>query len=253
MQLFSKTTLFMIVLSISFVFATNTTFKIVGNSCNFWNKDGSIYSGDHEILKWQQKCGAFSAYDIYFNNDTTQFARTETEMFTILTTIKLYDSQNKLVVTFDEDFSLSYENRYSIYNTQGNLIAISNIENFFDSKIYVYDVEKNLIAWGIQEFGNKFEQSICKDGQWYLNFNETQTTFLAQEENRWILSTFLTIKAVRDTDRGSDGKMRKPFCQSFYQFLIIGIPVIAVVAIVFVVIFIRFYCKQNRRSGYTSL
>ncbi|XWV25727.1 hypothetical protein QJ857_gp0054 [Tupanvirus soda lake] len=229
-------------------------FIIKANSCSFWKKNGIWTDNSVAFVEWKQNCYAYSPSDIDMYYNTNKIGSTDQKVLNIGTKIKLHDSNNNVVAIFDEDILksiTSIKSQYKIKDANDNTVAISNKFELFDTDFYINDNEGYLIVIASQKFKNKLEQNFCSDGIWHVAFNETSNNYLNYPTNRWIIASMVTVKAIRDTDRDSDGNVKQSNCQQLYYFLIIGLPIIGI--IVAAILFILCYYKHKRNCYYHRL
>ncbi|XWV24495.1 hypothetical protein QJ856_gp0053 [Tupanvirus deep ocean] len=232
------------------------SFEIDANSCNFWKKEGKWNYNNKQLVTWKQNCYAYSPSDIELFDNNNKIGRTHQKVLNVGTKIKLYNKNNDIVAIFEEDIFKSIssiKSQYRIKDANDKTLAISSKFELFGTEFSVHDMNGYLIAKAKQNFGNKIEQNFCSNGVWYITFNETNSDQLNNPSNRWIIASMITIKAVRDTDRDSDGNVKQSNCQQLYYFLIIGLPVILGVILIGIILFFICYYKQKGNCGYYKL
>ena len=244
-----KIILFLLSMILSIYGQTTLPYSVTikANSCNIWKKTGSwIYGDDMQSVEWEQRCQSASPSDLKFKNtDGTNIGRTDDKYFSINVQIRLRNKDNKIIARFEEQIWKSLTKIgtvYTIKDGDGNILGKSNKLELFDTVFTIYDNDDNIIATAEQKILNKLQQSICGDGSWKISFTDVDT-FLNMPENRWIIASMITVKAVRDTDRDSEGNVQNSNCQSLYYFLIIGLPIIFVFTLVAIIFLIyKFGC-----------
>jgi hypothetical protein len=234
---------------------------VTSNAWSYWSKDGTwkYTNNDNSNVEvdWVQKCSSISPHDIYFSLNDQRFARTDGKLFTIGNKIIFRDDKNNQIGYMREDIttkllSTSVYSIYYIYDANNNLVGTSDKLELFSTDINIYD-GSTLIATTTQSFVNKNLQKLFMNGKLIVTF-KTNTTWLTNYDNRYLLLMATSTKAIADLQRDSKGNVSHSTCQSVYLFLIIGLPLITVALICLCCCVCYKKCGRSFRcSKYTDL
>jgi len=211
----------MTLLALAFSLRVPDRVRIQASSCSFWQKEGQWKNStdDAVFATWTQECEAISVSDITVSG----FGRTDEKQIALLPTIRIRnEATDDIEVIFTETLtSVILSNvflaQYDFKLSDDTNVGQTTEMNLFDRQITVKDNTGFVVAQASQSFTNTIYQTICvSDGYWDVQFMSANSTL-----NRWWILSMITVKAVRDMSRGSDGKPQRSLCQYTYLAIIL--------------------------------
>lgn len=234
--------------------------NLVAESCNLWKKEGTWRDPEAPedaapLVHWEQRCSSVSPADVVFFDSGDRHARslgrTDQKLASITVKIRLRDAHDNVTAWLEEEVtwrSLLSRNAFTQYRlTDGRdtalLLGLSSKEEILSTTITFYDPSgATVLAVGRQSVINKVARSICQDGVWTVTF----TAAPQPQRLRQLILQSLTVKAVRDTDRTSEGEVRASSCQQAHWWIaLLGLGVGGLL-VVGLLVTARYFFSQAR-------
>lgn len=178
---------------------------------------------------WQQDLFAWNYQTVYFNvgsklfvkaevieNEAVQLPGIQLQKVKDVNTIAIKDCNNVLLYILRETTKAPYT--YKIFNRDDNLIATSEMGEFFTDQIHFYDDEHNplviaqspkIVDGNPEPVADNAHPSLGNVPSWevrYLHGYNSSSSLLI-EEYRWVIMLAVQERAIRSADRAADGQV----------------------------------------------
>ncbi|CAH1273778.1 Hypp5198 [Branchiostoma lanceolatum] len=229
------------------VYIPNRTIVIEGASCSFWVKEGRWRSEEGRTLAlYKQRCNSKTPYVVSISSPSENiFAWTEESYWYLGRRIRLKDCDQHYRASVEE-FILRQKSASKVVlqyfikdRLEKKVLASSGQDRVNDPYLWFKDVNGTVIATakGISDDTNTTlrKWSICSTGNMKVVFGNSSRSWLALPQNRWMILLALTVKALRDTSRGTDGVVHYNECQAAHWTMVLGVPMFIVTGVVYMV------------------
>ncbi|KAI8492597.1 hypothetical protein Bbelb_296380 [Branchiostoma belcheri] len=231
------------------VYIPARTIVIEGASCSFWVKEGRWRSEEGRTLAlYKQRCNSKTPYVVSVSSPAENiFAWTEDSYWYLGRRIRLKDCEQHYRASVEE-FILRQKGaskkvmlQYFIKDRlEKKVLASSGQDRVNDPHLWFKDVNGTVIATarGVSDDSNTTQLrkwSICSTGNLQVVFGNSSRSWLALPQNRWMILLTLTVKALRDASRGTDGVVHYNECQAAHWTMVLGVPMFIVTGVVYMV------------------
>lgn len=216
--------------------------SISSTSCSFWKKNGHY----NEVpIDFNSNCYSLSPTDVDFRSGNIPIGYTDQKNVALTTTIRLYNCDEEVGILQENIASRlnplrPLEASYELKDVNDQIIGIINKQALFTSTMtLIHPTTSEVLATATISFVGKIERAFCGGGVWKIHF---------ATENQQIRRMFAQViawKSLVDTDRDSDGQITRPPCNKVYWFILVGVPIISIVALLILVAYIKHKCYSK--------
>jgi len=236
------------------------------DSCSLWRKSGHVEDEyRRKLMDFGLNCLSLNPTDIDFitTNKDPAFRTTET-YYDWGVKITVLDCNGEPMAIIKENllhtFAHTPRSEYVVELPDGQEVARSKQGSFLSDTLMIFNTDEDEdgdgevseeeaaaaaekppepLAYARISKGAKLRGQFCLGGTWRLNINEYATNFWEDPRTREVLMVLTTVKAVRDTDRDAEGRVKEARCDEGFWLSLLLVPLV-VLAII-----IGFFCLPD--------
>ncbi|CAD7941277.1 unnamed protein product [Amoebophrya sp. A25] len=141
--------------------------------------------------------------------------------------------------------------KYEIIAKSGVVVAVTSYIPVFAESFKLVDPSNGKTIATLGKNGAWSPSDACPvyEKKWYVSFETTTSTggaSLTNEDRRWVIAAFMSVIAVRDEDRNSDGGVRWSACTK--RSLVVSLVMVGLVLVgigILLSLWAAFRCREN--------